>query len=657
MVRVCRVFFVSIVCIYMMAVAEHNYADALRMSLTFFDGQFSGPKPEWSKVPWRGSSGTRDGEDVGLDLTGGYHDCGDHVKFGLPMFYSIAMLAWSGVEYPSTYKQVDSWKHLQEIIRWGTDFIVRAHPEKYILYGQVGSGMVDHEVWVMPEFATSNRPSYHINKNSPGSDLAGEASAALSAASIMFREEDSTYSDLLLEHARDLFDFAIEYEGKYSDSITDAAGFYASGGYHDEQLWAALWLFRATREEKYRRYAFDNSRDLVKKTLTWSQVWDDVSNGNMYLMCRLLEDQEACFQVENFMNYWMANGKGTGGNIKKTTGGLSFLTIWGSLRYPTVIGFIGLLYAREIKPELRQVYGEYAVSQVNYVLGDNPIKTSYLVGYGNRYPKKYHHRAGHGSCTNSMTDPENNLHINFEVAGGPDENDMLKDSVSDYVETEGCCDMQVAFISGVVAVVDYAGGVPTQATQNLGNIETIGIEFYVKAQYTIQNDLTWQMTTFIYNRAGWPPRSPKLIFRIFLELNSIEDIIIQSYYNENATITGPFKWKNEKYQYVQVEYGAGFIYPGSTTTSMKQAQITFRLETPTDLSKHWSFQGLKADSPLVINEYIVVYEEISNSDSTYSTLKLAFGKEPEVEEESIKCQQKKYSCNICSKIKFSEKWL
>jgi hypothetical protein len=62
---------------------------------------------------------------------------------------------------------------------------------------------------------------------SQGSDLAGETAAALAAASIVFKGVDSSYSANLLDRAKQLFDFADKYRGKYSDSITDARNFYA----------------------------------------------------------------------------------------------------------------------------------------------------------------------------------------------------------------------------------------------------------------------------------------------------------------------------------------------------------------------------------------------------------------------------------------------
>jgi hypothetical protein len=59
---------------------------------------------------------------------------------------------------------------------------------------------------------------------SQGSDLAAETAAALAAASIVFKEADPNYSNNLLTHAKQLFVFANNYRGKYSDWITGAYG-------------------------------------------------------------------------------------------------------------------------------------------------------------------------------------------------------------------------------------------------------------------------------------------------------------------------------------------------------------------------------------------------------------------------------------------------
>ena len=70
------------------------------------------------------------------------------------------------------------------------------------------------------------RPAYKITKENPGTELAGETSAAMSAASILFKDVDAGYAAKLVDHAKQLFDFADEYRGHYHHSITDAKDFY-----------------------------------------------------------------------------------------------------------------------------------------------------------------------------------------------------------------------------------------------------------------------------------------------------------------------------------------------------------------------------------------------------------------------------------------------
>ena len=49
---------------------------------------------DWNEVEWRADSTMTD------EVTGGWYDAGDHVKFNLPMAYSASMLAWGLYQYP-----------------------------------------------------------------------------------------------------------------------------------------------------------------------------------------------------------------------------------------------------------------------------------------------------------------------------------------------------------------------------------------------------------------------------------------------------------------------------------------------------------------------------------------------------------------------------
>ena len=70
------------------------------------------------------------------------------------------------------------------------------------------------------------RPAWKIDEQNPGSDLAGETAAAFAAASILFKDINRGYSDLLLHHGMELYEFAYNYRGRYSEAIDNAAQFY-----------------------------------------------------------------------------------------------------------------------------------------------------------------------------------------------------------------------------------------------------------------------------------------------------------------------------------------------------------------------------------------------------------------------------------------------
>lgn len=54
----------------------HDYANALKKSIIFFEGQRSGKLPPDQRLRWRRDSALHDGSTAGVDLTGGYYDAG-----------------------------------------------------------------------------------------------------------------------------------------------------------------------------------------------------------------------------------------------------------------------------------------------------------------------------------------------------------------------------------------------------------------------------------------------------------------------------------------------------------------------------------------------------------------------------------------------------
>ncbi|CAL4100749.1 unnamed protein product, partial [Meganyctiphanes norvegica] len=181
--------------------AKYNYDEVLHKSLLFYEAQRSGDLPSNNRVPWRKDSALNDGSPIGIDLTGGYYDAGDYVKFGFPMAGTATVLAWGAIEYATAYEDAGEMEYMKDAVKWATDFFIKAHVSPNEFYGQVGNGGYDHASWGRPEDMSMARPAYKIDANNKGSDLAGETAAALASASILFKESDPAYAKNLLEHA------------------------------------------------------------------------------------------------------------------------------------------------------------------------------------------------------------------------------------------------------------------------------------------------------------------------------------------------------------------------------------------------------------------------------------------------------------------------
>jgi len=129
------------------ATGAFDYGEALQKSMFFYQAQIAGKKPSWSQVSWRGDAAMTDGADAGLDLTGGWFDAGDHVKFGFPMAFSTTMLAWGAVEYRDSYVRSGQLTNLLNNLKFVNDYFIKAHPSANVLYGQIGAGNPDHAWW------------------------------------------------------------------------------------------------------------------------------------------------------------------------------------------------------------------------------------------------------------------------------------------------------------------------------------------------------------------------------------------------------------------------------------------------------------------------------------------------------------------------------
>ncbi|MEQ9621802.1 glycoside hydrolase family 9 protein [Coleofasciculus chthonoplastes] len=598
---------------------QYNYGEVLQKAVYFYDVQRSGKLPANNRVEWRGDSALTDGADNGIDLTGGWYDAGDHLKFGFPMAASTTLLAWGVIEYEDAYKESGQYNAMLDNLRWVNDYFIKAHPAPTVLWGQVGKGSLDHGWWGAAEVMPMERPSYKIDATCPGSDLAGETAAAMAASAMVFQATDANYAQTLLKHAQELYDFAEQYPGNYSDCITEAAEYYQSSGYTDELVWGAAWLYRATQIPEYLQKAeayYEQLRDQPNATLAynWTHTWDDKSYGSYVLLAELTGKTKYRQDAERWLDYWCDRCHWQ--HISYTPGGLAWLDEWGSLRYTAKTAFLAFIYGDSVDSDwTRRKYHAFAERQINYMLGSNPDQRSYVVGFGNNPPRQPHHRTAHGSWANSKEIPEETRHILYgALVGGPDQQDNYIDERSNFQMTEVATDYNAGFTGAVAKLYQKYGGKPLA---NFPEPEQRSDEFFVEAQGNQLSDNLMEVQATIYNQSAWPARIiPNLSFRYFIDSSEVieagvnpTDITVNASSESGITVSGLNPWQNSPtIYYIQVDVDGTQLYPGGEAYYKKDVQ--FEVSTPTGIwtmNNDWSYQEMLEQAGKGKRTHIPVY--------------------------------------------------
>ncbi|EGC33455.1 hypothetical protein DICPUDRAFT_36716 [Dictyostelium purpureum] len=453
-------FIIYLICInnsHLVYAQSTNYCEALKYSLLFYKAQRAGRLPD-NDIPWRGNSVLKDTYNNKFDSNGdgilskGYFDAGDAVKFGFPMAYSMTMLGWVYVTYKDNIVNCGLDSLYKDVLKWGSDYIIACHVEDNVFVGQIADGDLDHSFWVAPENLTYVRDSFAIDSSKTGTDLAMEAAAALSVTSMVFSSSDPTYSSNCLDHSKKLYNFAINNpKNVYQSSISNAGSFYSSGGYNDEIAWASVWLYKATNQQNYLDTAktyFSYNDVQYAKELSWDQK--GVPTG--LLLLQITNDASYKSRVEEALNSWIS-----GSYVTFTPGGLAYLRQWGPCRYAMSMALVAAVYGKS-----GDDYTKFAKSQLNYVLGDNPKKFSFVVGWGTNYPKNPHHRASHHP-TDGIKNPAVNTYVLYgALVGGPKNDDVYDDNREDYVQSEVALDYNVGLVGTLAAF--SAGSEPASKT-------------------------------------------------------------------------------------------------------------------------------------------------------------------------------------------------
>ncbi|KAG1369993.1 Endoglucanase [Cocos nucifera] len=458
-----------------------NLPLALDHALLFFDAQKSGPLPENNPVKFRGNSALQDG-NANANLVGGFYDSGNNIKFSFPTAYTITLLSWTVIEYHQKYAEIGQLDHIKNIIKWGSDYVGSSN----------NNNDSDITCWQRPEDMKYSRPVSICG--SSASDLAGEIIAAMAAASLVFGE-DEAYSKRLIQASESLFELAT----KNTNCKTYTAGrecgggarsFYNSTSCMDELVWGGTWLFFATGNFAYLKYATNNFQSAVDEeppSDTGIFYWNNKIAATAVLLTRLryFHDpgspyEETLRNCSDMANKLVCSYLHPSTTFSVTPGGMLLPKPNSSapLQYATTAAFLSKIYSDYLN--IDQVHGgscstfsfslnmlqDFSRLQVNYILGDNPLKMSYLVGFGYNFPKKVHHRAAsipwngitynctEGKKWQEAKEPNPNVLVGAMVAG-PDKDDRFLDDRDRPEFTEPTISGNAGLAAALIALIDH----------------------------------------------------------------------------------------------------------------------------------------------------------------------------------------------------------
>ncbi|XP_009127411.1 endoglucanase 7 [Brassica rapa] len=480
-----------------------NYTLAIHKAIQFFDAQKSGKLPKNNRVSWRGNSGLKDGlPDVVGGLVGGYYDGGSNTKFHFPMAFSMTMLSWSLIEYSQKFKAINEYDHMRDVLKWGTDYLLLTFNNSATrldhIYAQVGGGLRDSEspddiyCWQRPEDMSYDRPVISLTT---ATDLGAEVASALAAASIVFNDKP-TYAKKLKKGAETLWPFFRNKNRRkrYSDGQPMIQAFYNSTSMFDELMWAGAWLYYATGNQTYIQFATNPSVPKTAKAFAnqpelMVPSWNNKLPGAMLLMTRYRLFLNPGFPYENMLSrYHNATGVTMCAYLKqynvfnRTSGGLIQLNMGKPrpLEYVAHASFLASLFADYLNstgvpgwycgPTLvsTQVLKDFAKSQIDYILGDNPLKMSYIVGFGKKFPRHVYHRGAtipndkkRRSCREGLkyrdTKNPNPNNITGAMVGGPNKSDQFHDIRSNYNASEPTMSGNAGIVAALISLTSSGG--------------------------------------------------------------------------------------------------------------------------------------------------------------------------------------------------------
>ncbi|GBD87466.1 endoglucanase D precursor [bacterium BMS3Abin03] len=334
------------------------------------------------------------------DVTGGWHDAGDYIKFFSTTALTTYMLLFS-YEFDNVKFGFDNDKNnvpdILEEAKVGLDWLLRCNLSDTLFVAQVQDER-DHNVgWRMPEddTLTFDRPGF----TGIGKNQIGIFSAVMALASKIWSDKffDNDFANKYLTAAIQKYSVI----NKVAD-IDSVPGFYKENSYYGKLALGAIELYNATGITNYLNDAITFG-DSAKTDFWWS--WGDINSLAHYKISKV---------EPRFSAYILDNLKEFNSKKNKSLFNEAFDFKWG-----TTTSLMGIVLQAILYKNLAgsSNYDSLMIFERDYLLGRNPWGISFITGIGTAYPLHPHHQIAYF----------NNGRIPGAVVGGPANRSIFKD--------------------------------------------------------------------------------------------------------------------------------------------------------------------------------------------------------------------------------------
>lgn len=324
------------------------------------------------------------GTEEFVDVSGGWHDAGDYGRYIVPAAKSVADLLYAYEAMENPYNDVigipesgNGIPDLLDEVRYELEWMLKMQAENGGVYHKVSCASFCG--YIMPEKETGQLIVTPVSTTATA-----DFCASMALAYEFYYDIDRDFADTCLAAAEKAWAFLeANPELIFKNPADITTGGYEDGSDKDERYWAAAQMYRATKEAKY----LSALETMAAKTgLDWSTVGD---YGNIAILTMEGVDKESSIYTKAYkavMDQAVRFEQNTSANTYGTAN-VSFH--WGSNMTVSNGGVIlGLAY--ELTGE--ENYLEAAQSNLDYLLGTNPLGLCFVTGQGTVSPKSPHHR-------------------------------------------------------------------------------------------------------------------------------------------------------------------------------------------------------------------------------------------------------------------------